>query len=93
MGQSEATTRRFDQVLRISVPSFCIMNKVVGRNGVELKPGQKVLAHQNEGTREAIVVQVFSGSPTVNQVGHWVDVNINNQGLEGIPSYILEVLA
>lgn len=65
---------------------------VVDRNGIEVKVGQRVLVHQDEGTREAVVVEPFLDSPTVNQPGHWVDVNIDNQGAEGIPSYILEVI-
>jgi hypothetical protein len=48
--------------------------------------------HQEEEVREAIIVQPFLDSPTINEPGHWVDVNINNQGVEGIMSYILEVI-
>ena len=66
---------------------------VVDRNGVEIKPGQNVLVHNDEGTREAIVVQLFRTHQTLNSPGHWVDVNIDNAGPEGMPSYILEVRA
>lgn len=65
---------------------------VVDKNGVELKAGQKVLVHQLEETREAIVIEPFPDNPTVNEVGHWVDINIDNAGIEGMPSYILEVI-
>jgi len=65
---------------------------VVDKNGVEIKPNQNVLVHQDEGTRKAVVVEPFPDNPTVNAPGHWVDVNIDNAGPEGIPSYILEVV-
>ena len=65
---------------------------VVDKNGVEIIPGQQVLVHQEEGTRRAVVVKPFLDSPTVNAPGHWVDVNIDNAGPEGMPSYILEVV-
>lgn len=65
---------------------------VVDKNGIEIKSGQRVLVHQNEETREGIVVKPFPENPTVNHPGHWVDVNIQQQGPEGIPSYILEVI-
>jgi len=65
---------------------------VVDKNGVEIHPGQHVLVHQDSGTRRAVVVEPFPVSPTVNAPGHWVDVNIDNAGPEGMPSYILEVV-
>ena len=65
---------------------------VVDKTGVEIIPGQQVLVHQEEGTRRAVVVKPFPDSPTVNAPGHWVDVNIDNAGPEGMPSYILEVV-
>lgn len=64
---------------------------VVDKNGVEIKPGQNVLVHNDEGTRIAVVVQPFASHPTINAPGHWVDVNIDNAGPQGMPSYILEV--
>ena len=64
---------------------------VVDKNGIEIKSGQNVLVHQDEETRMAVVVAPFPDSPTVNAPGHWVDVNIDNAGPEGMPSYILEV--
>jgi hypothetical protein len=66
---------------------------VVDKNGVEIEPGQNVLVYNDDGTREAIVVQPFPTHPTLNAPGHWVDVNIDNAGPQGIPSYILEVRA
>jgi len=49
------------------------------------------LVHNDEGIRNAVVVEPFPDNPTVNAPGHWVDVNIDNAGPEGMPSYILEV--
>lgn len=65
---------------------------VIDRNGVEIKTGQVVLVHQDGRTRRAVVVEPFPDNPTVNAPGHWVDININNEGIEGMPSYILEVV-
>lgn len=65
---------------------------VVDKNGVEIVAGQRVLVHQEEETREAVVLKPFPDAPTKNQEGHWVDINIDNQGAEGMPSYILEVV-
>jgi hypothetical protein len=65
---------------------------VVDKNGIEIKPGQNVLVHNDEGTRSAVVVQPFPENQTVNAAGHWVDVNIDNAGPQGMPSYILEVI-
>lgn len=74
---------------------------VVDKNGIEIKSGQIVLVHNDilkwaknnnkEGIRTAVVVQPFPDSPTVNAPGHWVDIDIDKQGVEGMPSYILEV--
>jgi hypothetical protein len=64
---------------------------VVDKNGVEIKPGQTVLVHQDEGVRKAVVHKPFPDSPTVNTKGHWVDVSIEGLGLEGMMSYVLEV--
>jgi hypothetical protein len=50
-----------------------------------------VLVHNDEGTRSAVVVKPFPQNPTVNAPGHWVDVNIDSAGPQGMPSYILEV--
>ncbi len=66
---------------------------VIDKNGVEIKPGQFVMVHQDEGIRGAVVVKPLPDNPTVNAPGHWVDVNIDNAGAEGIPSYILEVVS
>lgn len=65
---------------------------VVDKNGVEIKIGQNVLVHNDDRIRNAVVVQPFQDWPTINAVGHWVDVNIDNRGPEGMPSYILEVV-
>ena len=63
---------------------------VVDMNGIEIKAGQCVKVHQDEGTRRAIVVKPFPDDPTVNEPGHWVDIS-DGSGLEGMMSYILEV--
>ncbi|MBK9497309.1 MAG: hypothetical protein IPO08_22875 [Xanthomonadales bacterium] len=65
---------------------------VTGLNGFELVKGQTVRVHQEEGTRVAQVVDVFPDRPTVNEPGHWVDID-SGDGAEGMPSYILEVIA
>ena len=64
---------------------------VVDKNGVEIKSGQTVVVYSDKGTREAVVIKPYPGAPTVNAPGHWVDVTINNEGAEGMPSYLLEV--
>ena len=63
---------------------------VTDMNGVEIKKGCAVIIHQDDGTRTALVVQLFDDCPTVNQAGWWVDVD-GGDGVEGMMSYILEV--
>ncbi len=63
---------------------------VVDMNGVPLLVGQEVKVHQEEGKTLATVVEVFSDSPTMNHVGHWVDIQ-REDGIEGMMSYVLEV--
>jgi len=63
---------------------------VVDCNGVEIHSGQKVVVHQEEGDSSASVVDTFPDCPTVNQPGHWVDID-KGDGVEGMMSYILEV--
>ena len=65
---------------------------VVDKNGVRLQAGQTVNIHSDEGVRKAIVVEVFDATPTANRKGHWVDVNINEEGPQGMPSYLMEVV-
>ena len=62
------------------------------RNDVEIKAGQRVLVHQDEGTRKAIVIKPFPDNPTVNEQGYWVDINIDSLGTFGMPSNLLEVI-
>ena len=64
----------------------------VDMNGIELVTGQRVRVHCLEGVREGIVVKLFPDNRTIDQPGCWVDINIEGQGPEGIPSYILEVI-
>jgi len=60
-------------------------------HGKEITPGCKVLVHQTEGIREAIVIEVFSDRRTLQSPGFWVDIDAGD-GIEGIMSYILEVI-
>lgn len=63
---------------------------VVDRNGVEIKPGQSVIVHQDDGFHIATVIEPFEDCPTVNKPGHWVDID-KGYGAEGMMSYILDV--
>jgi len=65
---------------------------VVDKFGIEIKKGQYVWVHQDEKIRKAIVIEPFPNHPTENEPGHWVDININGNGIEGMMSYILEVI-
>ncbi len=67
------------------------MSLVVDRLGVPIQVGHKVRVFQDEETTTGVVAEVMSDSPTVNEVGHWVDIN-RGEGLEGMMSYVLEVL-
>lgn len=60
-------------------------------NGVEIKKGDTVIVHQEEGDRMATVIEPFPDCPTKNEPGHWVDIN-DGSGDEGMMSYILEVV-
>ena len=67
-------------------------NCAVDRNGKALLPRQRVRVHQDEGPpRDAVVVDVFPGNPTVNEKGCWVDIDAGD-GVEGMMSYILEAI-
>lgn len=67
---------------------------VVDQNGVEIKSGARVIVHQDEGDSFATVHDVFPDAPTVNERGHWVDIEKDaHEGLEVMMSYILEVTA
>ena len=68
-----------------------IKNKVLDINGVEIKTGQLVLVHQKEKKILAKVEEVFIDKPTKNHFGYWVDINDGN-GIEGMMSYVLEVI-
>lgn len=61
------------------------------RNGFRIYEDQSVLVHQDDGVRKGTVHEV-TDSYTVNEPGYWVDVCIDNQGPEGIPSYMLEIV-
>ncbi len=63
---------------------------VIDINGVQIIPGQTVLVHQEEETREALVDDVFPDQPTTNEPGFWVDIDFGD-GLQGMMSYIIEV--
>jgi len=64
---------------------------VTDMNGVEILKGAPVIVHQEEGQRTAQVVEPFPDNPTVNQPGWWVDID-SGDGVEGMMSYILEVI-
>jgi hypothetical protein len=57
----------------------------------EIKKGQDVWIHQEDCSRKAKVVDVFLDNPTLSQEGFWVDVD-DGSGVEGIMSYIIEVI-
>lgn len=63
----------------------------VDRNGVHLHPEQRALRHSDVGTEEVTVVDIFLDRPTLNQVGYWIDIR-SEHGVEGVPSYCLEVV-
>ena len=67
------------------------MSVVVDMNNVEICKGAEVIVHQEEGPRKAMVVEPFPENPTVNRPGWWVDIEDDN-GIEGMMSYILEVV-
>lgn len=58
--------------------------------GVELGVGMEVRVHQEEEVTLAVIEEITS-SPTKLQAGYWIDVE-RGEGLEGMPSYILEVI-
>jgi len=62
----------------------------VDMNGFEIRKGQTVLIHQDDGIREATVVEVLMDSPTMKEKGFWIDV-YTPEGVGGIMSYIIEV--
>lgn len=68
------------------------MSQVLDKNGVQIIAGQTVLVHQDEGIRQAVVIEPFPNNPTTLESGHWVDISIEGQGTEGMMSYILEVI-
>jgi len=63
----------------------------VDRNGENLVVGQKVKVHQDDGVTEGIVKEILLDSPTENEPGFWIDID-RGEGLEGMPSYLLEVV-
>jgi len=65
---------------------------VTDMNGIEILKGASVIVHQEEGQRTAQVVKPFPDNPTVIQPGWWVDID-SGDGVEGMMSYILEVIA
>jgi hypothetical protein len=67
---------------------------VYDKEGMEIKAGQKVLVHQDNGQliREAIVVETYPNKPTLNQSGHWINLKIEKQDAEEMPSYLLKVI-
>ena len=64
---------------------------VVDMKGVEIKPKQIVKVHQDEEMSTAWVVKPFNNNPTQIEPGYWVDIN-KGGGIEGMPSYLLEII-
>ena len=67
---------------------------ILDMNGVELKKGQIVRVHQEEEVSTAWIVDTFADRPikTKHQPGYWIDIN-KGDGIEGMMSYILEVIS
>lgn len=65
---------------------------ITDKNGAEIIKGQTVLVHQEEGIREARVIELFPDRPTVNFPGWWVDIDFGD-GVQEMMSYILEGVA
>lgn len=65
---------------------------ILDKNKREIRVGDLVLIHQKEldVPRRARVVELTL-SATMLAAGYWVDVD-GGQGIEGLPSYILEVI-
>jgi hypothetical protein len=70
-----------------------VLSKITDMFGKELKARQIVKVHQDDEVSTAWIVDTFAKdpSPTVNEAGWWVDIN-KGCGVEGMPSYLLEVL-
>ena len=60
-------------------------------NGVEINAGDTVLVYQEDRIRTARVVEPFFDCPTAEKSGWWVDID-DGTGIEGVMSYILEVI-
>ena len=67
------------------------MRTIVDMNGVTISNGDMVRVHQDEGPRISKVVDISDPVPTLNSPGWWVDID-SGDGVEGMMSYILEVL-
>ena len=65
---------------------------VTDMNGVRIKEGDTVRVHQDDEKRIAKVVDIKDPMPTTKYPGWWVDID-GGQGVEGMMTYILEVLA
>jgi hypothetical protein len=66
------------------------MHQVFDINQTPINVGDTVFVHFTTDSEIGIVVEI-TDSQTVNHPGYYVDVNINNQGPTGIPSYMIEV--
>lgn len=66
---------------------------ITDMNGQPILEGSRVRVHQEEEISLATVMDVSLNSPTVRDNGWWVDIEKDDkQGLEGMMSYILEVI-
>jgi hypothetical protein len=59
--------------------------------GRRVTVGSKVRVHQEDRIRTAVVHKLQLNQPTKNAPGYWVDID-SGEGLEGMPSYLLEVI-
>lgn len=65
---------------------------VTDMKGVQIRCGQRVVVHTDDGSHTAEVNDdLLDPTPTKIKPGFWVDVDDGN-GLCGQPSYILEVI-
>lgn len=66
---------------------------VMDMNGVPIYEGDRVKVHQEEEVSLATVMDISNPVPTKRSNGYWVDIEKDDkQGLEGMMSYILEVV-
>lgn len=70
---------------------FSSRSEVYDKNGEKIKLGQNVLVHQDDKVSEAQVFEIFYDRCTLANDGCWIYI-YRSGGLEGMPSYLLEVI-